>query len=161
MAVFELIGVRHIPYRRHSLITYRSPVTNAHPLALVIILILASMPALARAEESFSAVSDGHLGLGAGATVEYRFDGVSTAAIGALTWTWDRDRFELAVFRFLNAKIQNRIALANPNWTYEMSRRLTFIHSAKGKMFLGVGGAYKTETDAINGSRLNFAEQAG
>jgi Lipid A 3-O-deacylase (PagL) len=29
------------------------------------------------------------------------------------------------------------------------------------KFFFGLGGAYKTETDELNGSHLNFAEQLG
>jgi hypothetical protein len=58
-----------------------------------------------RAEESFSSVSDGHLGLGGGTTVEYHFDGYTHAPIAALTWTWDRDRFEVAEFRFHYASL--------------------------------------------------------
>jgi Lipid A 3-O-deacylase (PagL) len=96
-----------------------------------------------------------------GATVEYHFDGTSTAAIAALAWTWDRDRLELAAFRFLDAQVRYRLALANPNWTYEVSRRWSFLGTSRAMMFFGIGGAYKSETDDINGSRLNFAEQLG
>jgi len=42
-------------------------------------------------------MNDGHFGIGGIATVEYHFDRTSVAVIGTLTWTWDRDRFELAV----------------------------------------------------------------
>ena len=130
-------------------------------IVVVIALCTGSLPVRAQAEESVLSLTNGHLGLGVGSTVEYHFDGTSSARIGALTWTWDRDRFEFAAFRFLDVQLRNHIALANPNWTYEMSTRWTFIHNPKVKMFLGLGGAYKSETDDINGSRLNFAEQAG
>jgi hypothetical protein len=94
-----------------------------------------------------------------GSTVEYHFDGTSSTRIGVLTWTWDRDRFEFSACRFIDVQVQGGIALAHPNWTYEMSTRWTFIHHPKVKIFLGLGGAYKGETDDINGSRLNLAEQ--
>jgi len=132
---------------------------------LICLLISISASRRARAEESFSSVGDGHLGVGGGITVEYHFDGNTHAPIAALTWTWDRDRFEVAAFRFLKAEDQNgvgyRLTLANPNWIFEMSRRWTFIRTGKGNMFAGLGGAYKTESDHVNGSRLNFAEHLG
>jgi Lipid A 3-O-deacylase (PagL) len=42
-----------------------------------------------------------------------------------------------------------------------ISRRWTFLRTAKGNMFAGLGGAYKSETDHVNGTRLNFAEHVG
>jgi hypothetical protein len=94
-------------------------------------------------------MNDGHFGIGSSATVEYHFDRTSIAVIGTLTWTWDRDRFELAAFGFLNAQVQDRVALGNPNWTYEISRRWTFIRNPC-KMFFGL--------DAYSGSRGLFCE---
>ena len=61
-------------------------------------------------------MNDGHFGIGGCATVEYHFDRTSVAVIGTLTC----DRFELGAFRFLNAQVQDRVALANPNWTFEV-----------------------------------------
>ena len=130
-------------------------------IVVVIVICTGSLAVRAQAEESVLSLTNGHLGAGVGSTVEYHFDGTSSARIGVLTWTWDRDRLEFAAFRFLDAQVQDRIALANPNWTYELSTRWTFIHHPKVKMFFGLGGAYKSEMDYINGSRLNFAEQAG
>jgi hypothetical protein len=130
-------------------------------MVVVIVVCMDSLPVRAQAEESVLSLTSGHLGLGAGSTVEYHFDGTSRARIGEFTWTWDRDRLEFSAFRFFDAQRRGRIALAVPNWTYEMSTRWTFIHNPKVKMFLGLGGAYKSETDGINGSRLNFAEQLG
>jgi hypothetical protein len=130
-------------------------------IVVVIVICVGSLRVRAQAGESVLSLTNGHLGLGAGSTVEYHFDGTSNARIGALTWTWDRDRLEFSAFRFFDPQVQGRIALGNPNWTYELSTRWTFIHNPKVKMFVGLGGAYKSETDDINGSRLNFAEQVG
>jgi hypothetical protein len=124
-----------------------------------------SLSGSARAEESFLSVADGHLGVGGGTTVEYHFDGNTHSPVAALTWTWDRDRFELAAFRFVKTVVQDgvgyRLTLANPNSIYEMSRRWTFIRSERSNIFAGLGGAYKSEIDHVNGSRLNFAEHLG
>jgi hypothetical protein len=102
---------------------------------------------------------DGHVGLGGGAT--YQFDGTKTAYIGAFTWTWNHNRFELGAMRFADGQIEKTVSLANPNWTFLISGRWTFIRKSGAKFFLGLGGAYKTETDDLNGSRLNFTEQLG
>jgi hypothetical protein len=135
------------------------------PAIPLVLLVSISVSGWARAEESFLSVSDGHLGLGGGTTIEYHVDGYTHAPIAALTWTWDRDRFEVAAFRFLKAQVQDgvgyRLTLANPNWIYEISRRWTFLRTGKGNMFAGLGGAYKSETDHVNGTRLNFAEHLG
>jgi hypothetical protein len=135
-------------------------------LAILLGLLLSiSVSGWARSEESFLSVSDGHLGLGGGTTIEYHVDGYTHAPLAALTWTWDRDGFEVAAFRFLKAQDQVgvgwRLTLANPNWLFEFSRRWTFFRNGMGNMFAGLGGAYKNEIDHVNGSRLNFTEQLG
>jgi hypothetical protein len=56
---------------------------------------------------------------------------------------------------------RDTISLADPNWTFQISRRWTFIRKPVAKCFFGLGGAYKTEMDDLNGSHLNFAEQLG
>jgi hypothetical protein len=40
-------------------------------------------------------------------------------------------------------------------------RHWSLIDRSGLELFVGGGGAYKTETDELNGSRLNFAEQFG
>jgi hypothetical protein len=98
-------------------------------------------------------------GLGGGAT--YQYDGTRAAYIGAFTWTWSHDRYELDAVRFVDGQLHKSVELADPNWTLQISRRWTFVRKPAAKFFFGLGGAYKTETDDINGSRLNFAEQLG
>ena len=107
--------------------------------------------------------SSGHLALGTGVSVQY--DGTSTTPLGLATWTWRDDRYELAAFRFLEAQTRIGETLARPNWTFELSRRWrlnwSLIDRSGLQLFVGGGAAYKTETDELNGSRLNFAEQLG
>ena len=128
-------------------------------MAVVIVLGVGVSCPMAQAAGESSSFIDGRPGLGSGAT--YQFDGTRAAYIGAFTWTWNHDRFELGAMRFVDGQLDKSTALANPNWTFQISRRWTFIRRAEAKFFFGLGGAYKTETDELNGSRLNFAEQLG
>jgi Lipid A 3-O-deacylase (PagL) len=129
------------------------------PIAVVIVLAVGLSPAMAQTAGESSSFIDGQPGLGGGVT--YQYDGTRAAYIGAFTWTWSRDRFELDAVRFLEAQVDKGHSLANPNWTFQLSRRWAFIRKPEAKVFFGFGGAYKTETDGLNGSHLNFAEQLG
>lgn len=120
-----------------------------------------ALPAYAQTSEGPARLTDGHLGLGGGATLQYDFNNTRTSGIGAISWTWAADRFEAAAFRFLSAQRHDRVPLAESNWTFALSTRLTFLNRPDAKLFFGLGGAYKTETDELNGSRLNFTEQLG
>jgi hypothetical protein len=106
---------------------------------------------------------DGHVAVGGGMSVQY--DGTSTADIGLATWTWHDDHYELAAFRFMSSQKRLGETLAEPNSVFEVSRRWrlnwSLIDRSGLEMFFGGGAAYKTETDQLNGSRLNFAEQFG
>jgi hypothetical protein len=107
---------------------------------------------------------DGELAVGGGTT--YQYDGTSTSAIGAITWTWYGDRFELGAIRFADSQIhharrRDTTVYAYPNWTLPISRRWAIVRKPGGEMFIGIGGAYKTETDEMNSSHLNFTEQLG
>jgi hypothetical protein len=116
-------------------------------------------PALPQTRGESSRFLDGNPGLGGGVT--YQFDGTKAAYLGAFTWTWNHDGFELGAIRFADGQLEKTVSLANPNWTFQISRRWTLIRKPKAQMFFGLGGAYKTETDDLNGSHLNFAEQLG
>jgi hypothetical protein len=107
---------------------------------------------------------DGEFAVGGGTT--YQYDGTSTSAIGAITWTWYGDRLELGAIRFADSQIhharrRDTTVYAYPNWAFPISRRWAIVRKPNGEMFIGIGGAYKTETDEMNGSRLNFTEQLG
>jgi hypothetical protein len=128
-------------------------------VVVAIVLTVGLSSAMAQSTGESSRFIDGHPGLGGGVT--YQFDGTRAAYLGAFTWTWSHDRFELGAIRFLEAQVDKSVAIGNPNWTFQISRRWTFIRKPVAKVFFGFGGAYKTETDDLNGSHLNFAEQLG
>jgi hypothetical protein len=102
---------------------------------------------------------------GAGQRHEHSYDGTSTSTLGLATWTWHDDHYELAAFRFLTAQTRLGETLATPNWVFELSRRWrlnwSLIDRSGLQLFFGGGAAYKNETDELNGSHLNFAEQLG
>ena len=116
-------------------------------------------PALAQTRGESPHFLDGNPGLGGGVT--YQFDGTKAAYVGAFTWTWSHDGFELGAIRFADGQLEKTVSLANPNWTFQISRRWAFIRKPGAEFFFGLGGAYKTETDDLNGTHLNFAEQLG
>jgi len=88
---------------------------------------LAETPTQATAEPSNFV--NGHPGLGVGTT--YQYDGTRGAYIGALAWTWDDDRYELAAFKFATAQLRDAISLGHPNWTFQVSRRWTVHRTGK------------------------------
>jgi hypothetical protein len=111
----------------------------------------------------WSGVLDGHLTVGAGMT--YQYDGSKGTDLGVTTWTSSQDHYEVAAFRFLSAQTRRGDPLAEPNWIFEASRRWRLhwelIDHSGMDLFFGMGAAYKTKTDALNGSNWNFAEQLG
>jgi hypothetical protein len=111
----------------------------------------------------WSGVLDGHLAVGAGMT--YQYDGSKGTDLGVTTWTSSQDHYEVAAFRFLSAQTRRGDPLAEPNWIFEASRRWRLhwelIDHSGMDLFFGMGAAYKTKTDALNGSNWNFAEQLG
>ena len=147
----------------------RSParrIGNRLAAALWIGLALIFAPRVRAAEAPAAESSDfldGHLALGSGMSIQY--DGTSTSTLGLATWTWHDDHYELAAFRFLMAQTRLGETLAGPNWVFEISRRWrlnwSLIDRSGLQLFFGGGAAYKNETDELNGSHLNFAEQLG
>jgi hypothetical protein len=113
--------------------------------------------AASRPQNESGSLEDGQFSFGGGSS--YQYDGTKTAPLALATWTWDDDRYELAAIKFLDAQIKRNTLLANPNWVFQVQRRWSLTHSRFSRLFIGGGAAYKTETDAINGSRLNFAEE--
>ena len=148
--------MRHFPARR----------IGAHIAAALwsgLALFLAPRVRAAEAPAAPSDFLDGHLALGTGMSIQY--DGTSPTSLGLATWTWREDHYELAAFRFLRAQTRLGGTLARPNWVFEASRRWrlngSLIDRSGLQLFVGAGAAYKNETDELNGSHLNFAEQLG
>jgi hypothetical protein len=71
----------------------------------------------------------------------------------------------LAAIRFFSAQTRLGGTLAGPNWIFEFSRRWrlhwSLIDHSGLQLYFGAGAGYKNETDDINGSHWNFAEQLG
>jgi hypothetical protein len=139
---------------------------KVHVAAAVWIGLALLAPRVDAAEAPAAEPSDflaGHLAVGGGMSVQY--DGTSTADLALATWTWHEDHYELAAFRFVSSQTRLGETLASPNWVFEVSRRWrldwSLIDRSGLQMFFGGAAAYKTETDELNGSRLNFAEQLG
>jgi hypothetical protein len=111
----------------------------------------------------WSRVLDGYFAFGAGMT--YQYDGSKGTDLVLATWSTRDDHYELAAFRFLTPQTRLGCALAESNWVFEASRRWrihwTLIDHSGVDLFFGMGAAYKTKTDDINGSNWNFAEQLG
>jgi hypothetical protein len=120
-------------------------------------LAIIALAAPVQAQDAGVELLDGHLALGAGMT--------KGADLGAVTWTSSQDHYEFAAFRFLTAQRRRRDPPAEPNWVFEASRRWRLhwklIDHSGMDLFFGFGAAYKTKTDYLNGSNLNFAEQLG
>jgi hypothetical protein len=138
-------------------------------LVLVTIAVAVPVPAQESGMEApntrawWSCVLDGHLAWGVGTT--YQYDGSKGTDLGVATWTSSEDHYELAAFRFLSTQTRRGDPLAEPNWIYEASRRWRLrwklIDHVGMDLFFGMGAAYKTQTDYLNGSNWNFAEQLG
>jgi hypothetical protein len=135
----------------------------AAALCMVLALFLATRVRAAEAPAAEPSDVYGHLAVGTGTSVQY--DGTSTTPVVFTSWTWADDRYELAAIRFVTAQRRLDETLAAPNWAFEVSRRWrlkwSLIDRSGLQLFFGAGAAYKTETDELNGSRLNFAEQFG
>jgi hypothetical protein len=106
---------------------------------------------------------NGQWALGAGTT--YQYDGSSGSTLAFGSWTGRDDHYEVAAIRFMSAQTRRSTTLAPPDWVAEVSRRWRLrwdmIDRSGLQLFVGAGAAYKDETDRLNGSRLNFAEQLG
>jgi hypothetical protein len=112
-------------------------------------------PACARAD------SDTAVMVGGGATVWpwHWTDGV----VIPLLFELDGSRFELGAFRFATQQYlksagwpRNTVS-AYPYWGLSAMRRWQILHRSRFKLYLGLGAAYRSETDLLVASKWNFA----
>ena len=151
------------PIYRNRKLLYAAAIEPALTVALAILLFVIPREVVADSTGSDSLFLDGHFAVGAGMT--YQYDGSKGTTLGVATWSTQDDHYELAAFRFLTAQTRFGSALAEPNWVFEASRRWrlrwSLIDRSGVELFIGGGAAYKTKSDDLNGSNLNFAEQLG
>jgi hypothetical protein len=95
------------------------------------------------------------------------------------TWAWtggvvvpvtlelDESRWELGAFRFATSQRASGTALpagtraADPYWGFTAMRRWQVLHRPWGKLYVGFGANYRTETDFLEATRWNFAYLVG
>jgi hypothetical protein len=103
--------------------------------------------------------------LGVGET--YHFWSTTGAAVVPLTVSWDQNRYELGIFRFAGRQAMPypgsdfERAMADPYWGVSLSRRWQLVERGPVKAFFGFGLSYKTQSDELNATRVNFASQLG
>jgi len=109
--------------------------------------------------------SDCQLLAGIGGT--YHFWSSTGGTVVPLTLVWDEDRYEVGVFRmassqsFYNPYTHEQRQTADPYWGLSASRRWELIKRPLWRVFFGFGASYKTETNELSITRLNFASQLG
>jgi lipid A 3-O-deacylase PagL len=75
----------------------------------------------------------------------------------------DESRWELAAFRFANSQEVDKHygpaddRGANPYWGFTAMRRWQVLHRGRGRIYLGFGANYRTESDYLEISHWNFA----
>jgi len=119
----------------------------------------------ARAQAAPPRCSDCQLLAGIGGT--YHFWSSTGGTVVPLTLVWDRDRYEVGVFRmastqsFYDPYLHRQHPTADPYWGLSASRRWELIRRPLWRVFFGFGASYKTEADQLSVTRLNFASQLG
>jgi hypothetical protein len=103
------------------------------------------------------------LGVGIGGTYHYwaRTGGI----VAPFILDWSEGRYELGAFRlttpqwieFAGQPPPRRFA--NPYWGYSLSRRWRLWGTPSLRLYFGFGVSYKTETDGLDSTHWNFAEQ--
>jgi hypothetical protein len=105
------------------------------------------------------------LQLGIGAT--YHFWAYTHSLVVPAAFNFDDDRWELAVFRFpsdqqyFSTTFNARIIWAEPYWGASLTRRLELIRREHWRVFVGLGGSYKSRENRQIASLWNFSEQLG
>lgn len=99
--------------------------------------------------------------VGGGATVRpwHWTDGI----ILPLVLEIDDSRFELGAFRFTTQQYLKEsgwppaTVSAHPYWGFSAMRRWQVLHRSRFKVYLGLGAAYRSETDLVESSKWDFA----
>jgi hypothetical protein len=100
--------------------------------------------------------------IGAGAS--YQFWGWSDGLVLPITLELDESRWELGAFRIATRQIAighgyppPDYTSAPPFWGFSAMRRWQFLHRSWLRLYAGFGASYKTETDTLDSTRLNFS----
>jgi hypothetical protein len=83
-----------------------------------------------------------------------------------LTISWHRNHWEFGLFHFSeqywsdNPQDVDRL-VARPHWGTSLSRRFQLFERGPLRAIFGFGVSYRTETDLLSSTHLNFASQLG
>jgi hypothetical protein len=117
----------------------------------------------ASAGDELAPCSGCELSIGLGGTYHYwgRTDGVVIPVI----FSFSDARYELGAFRMSTSQWIEfggeppPRRYAYPYWGFSLSRRWRLLRLGAFGLYAGLGASYKTETDQLDSTRWNFAEQ--
>ena len=118
--------------------------------------LVAFEPSPARGDDSIVPCPRCNLLVGVGPT--YRLFCWSYGVVVPLTLELDQSRWEVGAFRFTNAqRYDENDHATNPYWGFTAMRRWQVLHRSRGRLYLGFGANYRSETDYLESTRWNFA----
>ena len=125
-------------------------------LTLIWAALVAFDPVTTRAEDLVELCPRCNVLVGVGAT--YRLFGWTDGVVVPLTLELDESRWELGAFRMVNAqRYLGNDRATNPYWGFTAMRRWQVLHRSRGRLYLGFGANYRSETDYLETTRWNFA----
>ena len=100
--------------------------------------------------------------LGVGGT--YKFWSSTDSAVVPIELEIDDSRWEIAAFRMTSGQLldepatyPNTLYSAKPYWGFSAMRRWRILRRPWGKLYVGFGANYRTETDMLVALKWNFA----
>lgn len=109
-----------------------------------------------------------HCDLLVGIGTTYKFWSWTDGLVVPLTLELDDSRWELGAFRFTTGQYLKEPTLlplstfaANPSWGFTAMRRWQVLRRDWGRLYLGFGANYRTETDFLESTYWNFAYLLG
>ena len=135
---------------------FAKPRTRVCLTLICVAALVAFEPRITRAEDSFGLCPRCNVLVGVGAT--YRLFGWSDGVVVPLTLELDQSRWEVGAFRFTNAqRYDENDHATSPYWGFTAMRRWQVLHRSRGRLYLGFGANYRSETDYLESTRWNFA----
>jgi Lipid A 3-O-deacylase (PagL) len=126
---------------------------------------LLAAPLAVRADQDPTLCGSGGCELLVGVGGTYHFWAKTNGIVVPFIFDFGYGRYELGAFRFTNPQMVEfnetfpPQRAAGPYWGFSLSRRWRLFGRGSVGMFLGIGLNYKTETDQLNSTHWNFAEQ--
>ena len=101
------------------------------------------------------------VGVGTTFDTTFNFFGWTDGIVVPLTLELADSRWELGIFRMTNSQRFARGSFpkyaTHPYWGFTAMRRWQVLHRSRGRLYLGFGANYRSETDDLETTRWNFA----